>query len=43
MQAVNNSKAIVRKAAPAFTATAWWEGKFQEVSLSQFQGNDLTL
>ena len=38
MQAVNNSKAIVRKAAPSFKATAWWQGKFQELSLEQFKG-----
>ena len=31
-------KAVIRKAAPSFKATAWWQGKFQEISLEQFRG-----
>ncbi len=32
------SKAIIRKAAPLFRSQAWWQNKFQEVSLDQFKG-----
>jgi alkyl hydroperoxide reductase subunit AhpC len=32
------SKAVIRKAAPTFTAQAWWQNKIQEVSLEQFRG-----
>ena len=32
------SKAIIRKAAPLFKSQAWWQNKFQEVSLDQFKG-----
>jgi alkyl hydroperoxide reductase subunit AhpC len=43
MQAVNRSKAIVRQAAPAFSAQAWWNGKFEKISLEQFQGKYVVL
>ena len=36
-------KAIIRKPAPTFTAQAWWQGKFQEVSLEQFRGQYVVL
>ena len=32
-------RATVRKAAPTFEAAAWWQGRFQQVSLEQFRGN----
>ena len=32
------SKAVIRQAAPGFKAMAWWQNKFQEVSLEQFRG-----
>jgi len=32
------SKAVIRKAAPTFEAMAWWQNKFQKVSLEQFRG-----
>ena len=37
------ARAVIRKPAPAFTATAWWQGKFQEVSLEQFRGKYVVL
>lgn len=36
-------KAVIRKPAPAFTATAWWQNKFQQVSLEQFRGKYVVL
>merc|ERR1712060_929412 len=35
--------ACIRKPAPAFAAQAWWNGKFQEVSLEQFRGKYVVL
>ena len=35
--------AIVRKPAPAFKAQAFWQNKFQEVSLEQFKGKYVVL
>ena len=32
------SKAVIRKQAPQFKGTAWWQNKFQEISLEQFKG-----
>ena len=32
------SKAIIRKPAPAFQGMAWWQDKFQPISLDQFKG-----
>ncbi len=37
------SKAIIRKPAPSFKATAWWQNKFQEISLEQFKGQYVVL
>ena len=31
-------KAIIRKAAPSFSAQAWYQDKFQTVNLEQFRG-----
>lgn len=32
------SKAIIRKAAPAFEGMAWYQQKFQKINLEQFRG-----
>jgi len=36
-------KAIIRKAAPAFQGTAFWQNKFQQISLEQFRGQYVCL
>ena len=35
--------ATVRKPAPAFKGMAWWNKKFQEISLEQFKGKYVVL
>jgi len=40
---MEGNTAIVRKPAPAFKAQAWWNNKFQEVSLEQFKGKYVVL
>ena len=37
------SKAIIRRPAPAFKGTAWWQNKLQEISLEQFKGQYVVL
>ena len=32
------AKAVIRKPAPAFTGQAWWNNKFQQISLDDFKG-----
>jgi hypothetical protein len=32
------AKAIIRRPAPAFTGQAWWNQKFQQISLEDFKG-----
>ena len=34
------SKAVIRKAAPAFEGMAWWNNKFQAINLEQFRGKN---
>ena len=36
-------RAVVRKPAPAFTGMAYWNKKFQEISLEQFKGKYVVL
>jgi hypothetical protein len=36
------TKAIIRRPAPAFTGQAWWNDKFQQISLEDFKGKFLT-
>ena len=40
---MEGNKAIVRKQAPAFTGMAYWDKKFQEISLAQFKGKYVVL
>ena len=37
------SKAAIRKPAPAFTASAWFQGKFKTISLDQYKGKYVVL
>ena len=37
------NKAVIRKPAPAFKGQAWWNKKFQEISLEQFKGQYVVL
>ena len=37
------SKAIIRRPAPSFKGMAWWQNKFQEISLEQFKGRYVVL
>lgn len=37
------SKAVIRKPAPAFTAAAWFQGKFKTITLDQFKGKYVVL
>ena len=39
----SHSKAVVRHAAPAFKGMAYWNNKFQEISLEQFKGKYVVL
>jgi alkyl hydroperoxide reductase subunit AhpC len=40
---MEGNKACVRHPAPAFKGTAWWNNKFQEISLEQFKGKYVVL
>ena len=37
------SKAVIRKAAPAFEAMAWWNNQFQKIKLEDFRGKKRTI
>ena len=45
MQSTNSKpqQAILRKPAPSFSAMAWYQDKFQKVSLEQFKGKYVVL
>ena len=43
MEHHHHSKAVVRHAAPAFKGMAYWNNKFQEISLEQFKGKYVVL
>jgi len=36
-------RAVVRKAAPAFSLAAWHENKIQQISLDQYKGMSMLL
>ena len=40
---MEGNKAVVRHPAPAFKGMAWWDKKFQEISLEQFKGKYVVL
>ena len=39
----SSTQAVIRKPAPAFEGMAWYEGKFQKLSLEQFRGQYVVL